>query len=301
MSSVFLSPEVFIELFLEGLLLVLLGYTFLTSVNILRLYKEGEISDSQLYLEKKTYLITSLVQASLVLKLILVVFFVYALDELSDVIPGAMCVTGVLDANDYGSVLLVIKLFVLLLSALWLVLKKEAFKKRIIFFLLLYVFIVFEFIVSLFYFSNISVETVVSCCSSKYKHFENMIPFGISKQELLALFYTLYILVFLSTYFQLKKALFVSSSLFVVISYYAIVYYFGAFFYGNSTHICPFCILKEEYYYIGYALYSLLFLGVFYSFTYILFPYKKNARMLILTIFSLFVFILSSYLLVNVV
>jgi len=31
------------------------------------------------------------------------------------------------------------------------------------------------------------------------------------------------------------------------------------------THHCPFCFLQKDYYYVGYLIYSVLFIGTFYG------------------------------------
>lgn len=300
MSSIFLSPEVSIELFVEFLLLSILSFAFVKSLLLLKSYTTDVNPEIQVIFDKKIYLISTLVQVSLVLKLSLIIFFIYTLDELALVIPGAMCVSGVLGANEYGSVLLILKIFVVLVSALFLVVKKNNFKKRMRFFMILYFLILIEFILSFTYFSSISVETTVSCCSTKYKHFENMIPFDLSKTQLLGLFYALYIAVLISAYKKYKVFLLLSVSLFTYISYYAIVYYFAAFIYGDSIHICPFCMLKEKYNFIGYFIYSTLFMSIFYTFSFVLFSYMENVYKKIIISFSLFVLLLlSSYLIAN--
>jgi len=302
LSSIFLSPSVSIELFLEFFLLIILSYTFIQSIIILRSYKKESIAEIQSFVEKKSYLVSILVSVSLLVKVVLLLFFVYALDELASIVPGAMCVTGVLNTNEYGEVLLVLKLVLLLFASLWLLLHKADlhsnkgihFKKKMIFFLLLYIGIFLEFILSITFFSSIDTQLPVSCCSVKYIELTSSLPFNLSIQTLVSLFYALYILLIVSAYKKKKIILFLSTLIFVYISYYVIVYYFGGFIYGDSSHHCPYCMLKQEYSYVGYFIYISLFISVFYSFGFVIFDAMKYAYKPIILWYSFFVLVLTS-------
>ena len=60
-------------------------------------------------------------------------------------------------------------------------------------------------------------------------------------------------------------ASFVCNLLFLFIAYYAITYFFGLYVYEQPNHKCPYCMLKGEYFYIGYLIWGSLFLGIFYG------------------------------------
>lgn len=301
LSSVFLSTAVSIELFLEFFLLLVLSYTFAQVVGILKSYKKENMTDIEFYVEKKSYLVSLLVSVALVVKIVLVAFFAYALDELSAVVPGAMCVTGVLNTNGYGEVLFPLKLSILIFSSLWLMLNKADlysknglhFKKKMWYFLILYILILLEFIVSLSFFSSIDTQIPVSCCSVNNVQ-EAVLPLGLSTEMLVGLFYSFYIALVLSAYMKKKLFLFVSSSAFVYLSFYALVYYFGGYIYGAWSHHCAYCMLQKEYSYIGYFIYISLFLSVFYTLGFLIFDFMKAAYVKLILWFSIFVAILSS-------
>ncbi len=99
LSSIFLSPEVSIELFLEFFMLLVLSFTLLQSLYILKYYKDGTSTELQYKLEKKSYLVSVVISVVLILKISLVAFFTYSLDELSLIVPGAMCGAGVIGSN----------------------------------------------------------------------------------------------------------------------------------------------------------------------------------------------------------
>lgn len=302
MSSIFLSPEVSVELFLEFLLLIVLSYAVMQTIYILKNYIKGSTSSLQYELEKKSYLVSVIVSVALIVKLLLVGFFAYTLDELSFIIPGAMCMAGVIDSNEYGEPLLLIKLFLLLLSSIWLVVNKKDlksssskyFKQKMWFFLAIYMFILFEFLLSVYFYTLIETQNPVLCCGVIFKDENNPIPFNLSKQYIMYLFYILYLAVIVSAYKQKKVFLSLFSILFTYISYYALVYFFGAYIYELPTHKCPYCMLQKDYYYIGYFIYITAFLGAFYSLKAILFGFENSIGKNIIFYYSIFVFIITA-------
>ena len=304
LSSVFLSTAISIELFLELFLLIVLSYTLVQSFLILKLFNKINATDVESFVEKKSYLVTMLVAVSLFVKILLLALFLYALDDLAYVVPGAMCATGVLNTNEYGEVLLVLKLVVLVFASFWLLLNKADlyskdgvyFKRKIWLFVGLYLFILIEFILSILYLSSINTQIPVACCAYKYTEIENTLPFSLSVDALVSVFYSLYFLVLLSAYKKQKTFLFLFAMLFIYISYYAIVYYFGGYIYDNPLHKCPYCMLQKQYNYIGYIIYPSLYLFLYYALSFIFFDLDKNSKYKLILWVSLFVLILSVYL-----
>ena len=309
MSSILLSPEISVELFLEFLLLFVLSFTLLQAIYILKYYKKGTTTELQYSLEKKSYLVGVVIGISLIIKIVLVAFFAYSLDELSVIVPGAMCAAGVVSSNLYGEPLLLLKLLILLLASLWLLLNRADvhvadapyFKKKLYLFIVLYILILLEFFTSVNFLTLIETQNPVLCCSVIYTDSSNPIPFNMSNFQLITLFYMLYFVVFLSAIYKNKKLLFISSILFVYISYYALVYFFSTYIYELPTHKCPFCMLQKEYYYVGYFIYSALFLAIFYTSGFMLFKFMNYAYKRLILFFTLFVLILSSYFLIYII
>ncbi len=308
LSSIFLSPEVFIELFLEFFMLIVLSFVFFQSLYILKYYKDGSGTELQYKLEKKSYLVSVVISVVLILKILLLAFFTYALDELSLIVPGAMCGAGVIGSNGYGEPLLLLKLAILLFASLWLLLNKadsyakdtKYFKKKMWLFIPLYILIIGELLLSLNFYTLIQTQNPVLCCSVIYGDISNPIPFNLTKYELLVLFCVLYLVVMQSAYKKQKRVLLISSIFFTYIAYYALVYFFGAYIYELPTHKCPFCMLQGEYNYIGYLIYISLFLGVYYSFG-VQFEIVKNGFNKVILFFSSFVFILWVFFLIYII
>ncbi len=308
LSSIFLSPEVFIELFIELLLLLVLSFTLIQTIIILKYFKEGATTELQYKLEKKSYLVGVVISIVLILKVLFIAFFTYSLDELSYIIPGAMCAAGVIGSNSYGEPLLLLKLLIILLASLWLLIdradnyakKSLYFKKKIWFFIILYILILGEFLLSVRFFTLIETQNPVLCCSVIFTDNETLIPFNLSSSVLLILFYFLYIAIIFLSLRQQKVALLISSLLFTYVAYYAIVYFFSAYIYELPTHKCPFCMLQSDYYYIGYIIYINLFLGVYYTFK-VQFYFMQNSYKKVILFYTFLVLILSSYFLIYII
>ena len=273
LSDILLSAEVGTTLFIEILLFLLFFIAFIYTLVILKSWDKQSSSEYQYKLEKQSYLVVTIISLALVIKIILLPFFVYTLNELSTIIPGAMCASGVIEANDYGEVSLILKSVIIILILLWRSLNSEDqraknhpyFKKKMWFFIAIFVLLTLELFLEILYFSNISTLEPVLCCSSIYKEITNPLPFTLSIAKLLMLFYTLFISLLISLYFKKRYLILALSLFYTYISYYAIVYFFSTYIYQLPTHKCPFCLLQADYYYVGYFIYSSLFIATFYA------------------------------------
>ena len=275
MSKIFLSLEVSIFLFVETFLFFMLLIAMYHTLTILLKYNRDATGSLQYILEKKSYLVGVIVWVALVVKIFLLLFFVYTLSELADIVPGAMCGAGVIGSNIYGEPLLLLKIAIVFLACLWILLnieeqrdiKRTFFRVKLWFFGGLFFLIVLEAILETFFLSNISTQNPVLCCSTIYKDTELgvAVPFKISNMVLVPLFYFSLALTVVSNYKKYKVVNIFLTLLFSYISYYAIVYFFGTYIYELPTHKCPFCLFQSEYNYIGYFIFGSLFVASFYS------------------------------------
>ena len=273
-SDIFLSNEVIIFFTIESILLLLLTIAFYFVFYLLKQWDFQSTTTKQYNLEKKSYLVTVIIYFTLVIKLLLLPYFIYTIDILSNIIPGAMCGAGVISANIYGETLLVLKTLLLFISASWLVLNKidiqaktfPYFKSKLWFFMFILILFIYEFYLNIQYFNNLSTTSLVTCCSAIYSA-ESLkpLPFGISLKLLLILFYTLFLISFISSIKKYAIMAFASNIGLFYISYYAVIYFFGTYIYELPTHHCPFCMLQENYFYIGYIIFISLFLGIFFG------------------------------------
>jgi hypothetical protein len=273
MNEILLSNEVIVYLLSETILYLLLFIAFLSTISLLKSWNFDVFTTEQFALENRSYLVMTIIFFAMLLKVVLLPYFVYTIDNLSDLIPGAMCGAGVIKANEFGNPLLSLKIIILFLSGLWLSvnsidLKGKNYpylKLKSWFFMLIFLLLSSEFILDILYFIHIETTNPVSCCSVIFGQTggANGLPFGLDIPKLLILFYLLFALVVLTTISELAVMSIISSVLFGIIAYYAVVYFFGTYIYELPTHLCPFCMLQDHYYYVGYLLWGLLFLGIF--------------------------------------
>ncbi len=303
LSDILLSLEVSVLLFIQFVLFVILSIAFAFTLKILFHYKKGATTALQYTLEKHSYLVIVIIQVVLLIKIFLVPFFTYTLNELANILPGAMCGAGVLNSNEYGETALFLKIIIIMLGLLWIVLNKQDqkvmgspyFKYKLWFFLFIYMIFLIELFSEVQFFTSLSTLEPVSCCSSIYtKNSESKnILLELSFFQLLGVFYFVYISVVASALLKNRVLLFISSAVFVYIAYYTVVYNFGIYIYELPTHKCPFCMLQSDYYYIGYFIFSSLFIATFYAFSTVVYPFVQFRYKQIIFWYSIFTLLTS--------
>jgi len=214
----------------------------------------------------------------MVLKILLLPYFVYTIDRLSDLVPGAMCAAGIIKANTYGNPLLALKIIIIFLSGLWMRLNRLDLEAKEYpyteykswFFIAIFILLSVEIGLDILYFTNIETSNPVTCCSVIFGQAggNNDLPFGLDIPKLLILFYLLYFFVVFMTFMRISIGIFLASILFLYIAYYSVVYFYGTYIYALPTHKCPFCMLQSDYYFVGYLVWGLLLVGVFFSLDY---------------------------------
>ncbi len=310
MNEILLSNEVIVYLLSETILYFLLFIAFLATLGLLKKWNFELFTTEQFRLENRSYLVMTIVFFVLLLKVVLLPYFVYTIDNLSDLVPGAMCGAGVIKANVYGNPLLALKIIILFLSGLWLSMNSLDLKAKNYpylklkswFFLLIFLFLSAEFILDILYFTHIETTNPVSCCSVIFGQTggANGLPFGLDIPKLLILFYLLFALLVLTLLSDFIVMRIVSSLLFAVVAYYAVVYFFGTYIYELPTHLCPFCMLQDHYYYVGYLLWGSLLMGIFLAVDTAVMQgvFNDSSKMLkrvSLLLLSAFVFLCSAY------
>jgi len=210
------------------------------------------------------------------IKVPLFLFFVFTLDKISNVLTGAMCGAGVVDATVYGTPLFILKIINLYIFAYWISLHNEDIKhenqpfvkQKFGLFILIFFLFISELVLEWVMFSSIDIDKMVSCCGTLYSSSSTSTIstiFALDTKLLLSLFYGNFLLIYLS-YFIKNRYLFAFSNIFfVIISLVSLIIFFGTYIYELPSHHCPFCFLQQDYYFIGYFIYSLLFLGTFYG------------------------------------
>ncbi|NKQ40830.1 MAG: hypothetical protein HF962_04590 [Sulfurovum sp.] len=313
MSEILLNNQVIVYLVSESILFVLMLIALLPTIKIVIKWKFYSFSQEQFALEKRAYLVATIVDFIFVVKFFLLIYFVFTIDALSILVPGAMCAAGVVSANDYGMPLLFFKLLILFVMLLWMTLhrydleaKEYPFMRyKSWLFIAIFVLVVVEMLLEIGYFTHIDTRRVVSCCSALFGQLEgaNPLPFGLDMLKMIIRFYLLYFVNIVALIARYRALTMTSSILFLIISYYSVVYFFGTYVYELPTHKCPFCMMQKEYYFIGYLVWGSLFGGVSISLVWAimgsLFGIDKSIYRNISVLFiSIFVLICTSYVVV---
>jgi hypothetical protein len=288
-NPILLNTQVLIYLLSEAILFVLAFVAFVVAVQIVVRWDFGAFTQRQFALERRAYLVMTIIVFIIVMKIVLLPYFVFTIDNLAVLVPGAMCAAGVISANDYGLNLLFLKLFSVFVLIVWLSLNRydlaaktyPVFRQKTWLYLAIFILLAIELWLDLAYFTHIDIDLPVSCCSALFGQLEgaNPLPLGLTRPLLLVLFYLLYVLVVIATLAGQPWVVLPVLGLFVAVAYYAVVYFFGTYVYALPTHKCPFCMFQPEYYYVGYLIWGSLFGGTYLGATAAIMRIWPGARM----------------------
>lgn len=235
-------------------------------------------SEIQLTLERRTYLISTILSYALLFQMLSLFLYIFTADNIHALFTGAMCAAGTLNVNGYGYPVLMLKLVNCVLAGVWLVINYADTKGydypliKTKYFLLgmLTLLLLLETLLLFRFFSQLKGDVITSCCGSLFSSDRpgvageiSGLPHHIMEPVFFAAMGATVIcgLVFLwkgrgGGFFS------VVSSLTFVIATASLISFIGPFFYELPTHHCPFCILQKEYGHIGYLIYVTLLGGV---------------------------------------
>jgi hypothetical protein len=273
---VILHPAVIANVVASLIITGVLVYAGYYGIQILRKWDLRSGDEFQLILERRTYLISTILTFVCGLELMSLFLYVFTANNLCPLFVGAMCAAGTLNVNPYGYPTLLLKIVSFLFAGLWLILNhadNQAYdypliKKKYLLLTVIVPFSVLETILQGAFFLNLKANVITSCCGSLFSS-EQVKGVG---SELAALpivptmwvFYLGMGVTLLSgVYFYAKgKGGYLYSAFtfaMFAVSLAAIISFISLYIYELPTHHCPFCIVMEEYSYIGYVLYLPLF------------------------------------------
>ena len=237
----------------------------------------------QLALERKTYLISTVMNYVLGFQIVSAFLFIYTVDDIHQLFVGAMCVTGSLNANPVGWYALVSKIAVFFFSGLWIVVnyldqKVEEYplvRLKYTLLIVLLPLIGLDLFLQTYYFLGLNPDIITSCCGSLFS--ESGIGVASSMSALpvsltMVVFYTGIILFFVisssclySKRGSLRYLQSAVSAAVVFLALAAVISFVSPYIYELPTHHCPFDILQRGYSFVGYPLYISLFCGTFFG------------------------------------
>ena len=234
-------------------------------------------SELQLALEKKTYLVSTVMAYALGYQILSFFLFVFTADDLHRLFVGAMCAAGTLNVNEYGYPVVMLKILNCLLAGLWLVVNYTdnrardypLIKKKYVLLLAITPFVVGEAVLQGAYFLNLKAHVITSCCGSLFSDAEQGFAAGLAALPPLpsgaAFFGSMALTLAAGAYFWRRgkgAAVFsLCAAAALPVSIAALIAVIAPYFYEMPTHHCPFCILQPEYRYAGYLIYATLIGG----------------------------------------
>ena len=266
-----LHPQI-LALFVSSLLICLMVlYSSYYGIQILRSWDIQSGSELQLALERRTYLISTIISYFLAFQLASLFLFISTADSICELFVGAMCAVGTLTVNPFGYPTLLLKVFTFLLAGFWLLINHldnlgfdyPLIKAKYLLLLFLAPFILAESVTQAIYFSGLKPDIITSCCGSLFSSASRGIAAEVVNAPALPMLACFYLSAAVTAacgvWFFVKGTggpLFAAlSALHFMISLAAVVSVISLYIYQMPSHHCPFCILQKEYNFIGYPIY----------------------------------------------
>lgn len=270
-----LNPEILTILLLDAVFAFFGIIAFVLSLKIALYWDNDATTQRQYQLVKQSYLGAVIIKYILAIKIPLILFFIFTLDQLSNVLNGAMCAAGVVNATSYGSQLLVLKIFNLYLFMYWLYLHQADIaqetqpytKKKFLLFVVIFFPFMAEIVLEYMMFFALDPNALVDCCGVIYsfgsESYFSYLMNSLGNRFFVRMFYINFFLIVIAYVFRRAILFSLLQIFFLILAITTLITFFGTYIYELPTHHCPFCLLQKEYYYIGYVLYIFLFLGTF--------------------------------------
>ncbi|MBK6717093.1 MAG: hypothetical protein IPG57_18975 [Burkholderiales bacterium] len=264
------------------LLVALLGAAALTAasvfaVGLLRDWDVNQGSRRQIELERRSELVATVLAQVLWLQGAAVLLMVYNADRIAPLLVGAMCAFGSFNASAWGFPALYAKLALFFGAVTWLALHRADVlgrdqpltRRKYRLLLALLPLALADAALTLAYFTDLQPDTLTSCCGSAFHpEREGIAAHASALAPDAALWLLAAALPLLLAWgwaagrFPKLAVGYGAASLgFLVVGLVAVVAAVSPYVYESPHHHCPFCLLKREYGYIGFALYLPLFGG----------------------------------------
>ncbi|OGD23023.1 MAG: hypothetical protein A2W03_04600 [Candidatus Aminicenantes bacterium RBG_16_63_16] len=255
----------------SGLTSFLVLYASVFGAQILGRWDLRSGSEAQLGLERKTYLISTLLAFVFTFELLSLFLFIFTADRLHTFFVGAMCAAGTLHVNAFGYPALLLKAINFVLAGTWLILNAADIrgydypltKKKYAYLLALAPLILAETALQTAFFLKMKPDITTSCCGSLFGASGGSVAADLASlpvAPMKAVFGLSLLLTLASGFYFLLKgrggSLFAAlSGVNLIVSLLAILSFISIYFYELPSHHCPFCILQKEYGFLGYPIY----------------------------------------------
>jgi len=234
--------------------------------------------EKQLQLERKTYLVSSILSHVLAIELVSLFLFVAVVNHLHTFFTGAMCAAGVLNVNPFGHLTLAARTASFLCCGIWLVinhLDERACDYPLIrfkygFLLVIGLLLTAEGVLQVMFLAGLDPQILTSCCGTIFGEGSRGVAAGMAHLSAPVAAGNFYLAMGLTLaagawFVQTGRHDWVYGLLSVVVfplSLAALISFFCLYVYELPTHHCPFCMLQKEYHFVGYLFYGFLLVGV---------------------------------------
>lgn len=255
-----------------------LVYAASFSVRVAKSWDLASGSEAQLALERRTYLVSTMLACVFVFEVTSLFLFVALADQLHGLFSGAMCATGTLNVNGYGYPALILKVVNAVLAGQWLMLNHAdnsvpgypLTKRKYVLLAALAPLFVAGCVVQTLYFLHLRPDIITSCCGALFDVERQGLSAGLDVFGPVsgpAIFAASHAALVACGLLFLKKGQGVAifsllSGITFVVSVVALISFISPYIYELPTHHCPFCILQPEYRYVGYLFYATALGGV---------------------------------------
>lgn len=278
-----LHPGILALLLGSAIALLMVGQACRLALEVMAHWDPSCADERQLRLERKTALVSTLVNYALGFQIVAGLLFLFTLEDLHSLFVGAMCATGTLNANEIGWAVLLLKMVLFFAAALWvhfnrLDLRTEdtpLVRTKYQALLLLAPLLALDLYLQVRYFSGLNPEVITSCCGSLFSLGNTGVASDLAGQPPgptmvlffsgAALFAGLLLVCLRFATAVGRYLLFVVSLSFFLLALVSVVSFISLYVYQMPTHHCPFDMLQHHYHFIGYPLYISLFTAVFFG------------------------------------
>lgn len=264
---------------------IMMVYSTVLGLKIVIMWNFQSSSAGQLALERKTYLVSTIIKYALLFEVFSAFLYIYTTDDIHTLFTGAMCASGSLNANPVGWTLLYVKIIIFFLAAIWISLnsideRAEDYPLvRMKYSLLIFIapLLIYDLYLQLIYFTGLTPNVITACCGSLFDGegpgVANTVAFY-PPNKMMTIFYSALAVFMMSALMshKFKSGIFrysfaLISAAFFFISMASIISFITVYYYEIPTHHCPFELVQKDYNFIGYPLYGTLFTGVLLGFT----------------------------------
>ncbi|BDU73555.1 hypothetical protein [Mesoterricola silvestris] len=245
------------------------------ALQVIRRWDLASGSELQLRLERRTYLFSTLVAFVMALQLAGILLFVFNADRMAVQFPGAMCAVGTLNAGRFGFGALLGQVALFFLAGMWLTLNhvdslgRDYPLVRIKYALMIGLLLPASAVLALqwTYLSGLRAQTLTSCCGSLFAEGAGGLAGDLAAlppgPAMAALFGCLAFAVAAAWFLRRRGGYLtgLASAAAFAATLAGITSFLSLYVYEHPHHHCPFCMLKAEFHFVGYALYIPLFLA----------------------------------------